>query len=253
MEATGSYGLKLAQYLYDNEFKVSVVNPACIKSFAQSKLCRVKTDKADSKLITHFCKAMNPDTWKPTPLYLLELQELVNRLDSVIACKNQETNRLEKGLSSLVEDNVKAHITFLNQQIKEVEKLIAAHIKKHQDLSDKRTLLASILGVGEKTIAIVLAFLSNVEDFESPKQMVAFVGINPKHRQSVTSVRGTGRISKTGDSGLRKSFFMPAITSLKYNPLIKELTERLDKAGKAKMVIVVASYAQTASYYLWGT
>ncbi len=31
MEATGSYGLKLAQYLYDKNFKVSVVNPARIK------------------------------------------------------------------------------------------------------------------------------------------------------------------------------------------------------------------------------
>jgi transposase len=241
MEATGSYGLKLAQYFYENEFKVSVVNPARIKGFAQSKLSRVKTDKADSELISRFCEAMNPEAWKPTPLHLLELQELVNRLDSLIASKNRETNRLEKGLSSLVEDNVKAHITFLNQQIKEVEKLIAAHIKKHKDLSDKGTLLASIPGVGEKTIAMVLAFLSNVEDFESPKQMVAFIGLNPKHRQSGTSVRGSARVSKTGDSGLRKSFFMPAIVCLKYNPLIREFAVRLNNAGKSKMVIVIAA------------
>ena len=71
--------------------------------------------------------------------------------------------------------------------------------------------------------------------------MVAFVGLNPKHRQSGTSVRGAGRISKTGDSELRKSFYMPAITSIKYNPLIKALAERLDKAGKPKMVIVIAA------------
>src|ERR1700761_8408320 len=54
MEATGSYSLKLAQYLYEINFKVSVVNPARIKGFAQSKLCRVKTDKADSELIAYF-------------------------------------------------------------------------------------------------------------------------------------------------------------------------------------------------------
>ena len=61
MEATGSYGLKLARYLYENNFKVSVVNPVRIKGFAQSKLCRVKTDKADSDLIAHFCQTMKPD------------------------------------------------------------------------------------------------------------------------------------------------------------------------------------------------
>lgn len=216
----GSYGflwVKVSSIPYNNNFKVSVVNPARIKGFARSKLCRVKID---SKLIAYFCQAMNPKSWKPTPLHVLELQELVNHLDSLIASKNQETNRLEKGLSSLIEANVKAHITFLNQQIKEVEKMIADHIKKHKDLSDKGTLLASISGIGEKTIAIVLAFLSNLEDFDSVKQIVAFVGLNPKPRQSGTSIRGSGRISKTGDSGLRKSFFMPVLTSIKYNSII---------------------------------
>jgi len=241
MEATGSYGLKLAQYLYENQFKVSIVNPARVKGFAQSKLCRVKTDKADSELIAHFCKVMNPDLWQPTPLHIKELQDLVNRLESLIANKTQETNRLEKGLSALVEANVKSHITFLNQQIKEMEKLIAAHIKSHNDLSDQYILLTSIPGVGEKTITIVLAFLSNVQKFDSAKQMVAFVGLNPKPRQSGTSVRGTSRISKTGDADLRRAFYMPAIVSLKFNPIIKDFTERLSRAGKSKMVIVVAA------------
>lgn len=69
MEATNLYGLKLADYLYAENFKVSVVNPARLKGFAQSKLCRVKTDKADSKLIAYFCQAMNPELWAPTPKY----------------------------------------------------------------------------------------------------------------------------------------------------------------------------------------
>jgi len=58
MEATGGYGLKLAEYLYDNNFKVSVVNPARVKGFSMSKLSRVKTDKADCELIAYFCQAM---------------------------------------------------------------------------------------------------------------------------------------------------------------------------------------------------
>ncbi len=48
----------------------------------------------------------------------------------------------------------------LNEQIKEIEQLISNHIKNHKELDDKGTLLASIPGVGEKTIAVVLAFLS---------------------------------------------------------------------------------------------
>lgn len=115
-------------------------------------------------------------------------------------------------------------------------------------------LLTSIPGVGEKTIAIVLAFLSNIQKFDSAKQMIAFVGLNPKPRQSGTSIRGTSRIlSKTGDADLCRAFYMPAILSLKFNPIIKDFTERLSSAGKSKMVIVVAAIRKLLHINLWGT
>lgn len=40
MEATGSYGEKLADYLYAEGHGVHIINPACIKAFAKSKLSR---------------------------------------------------------------------------------------------------------------------------------------------------------------------------------------------------------------------
>jgi transposase len=48
MEHTGVYHLKLANYLYENGYKVAVVNPFSIKKFMEAKMTRVKTDKADS-------------------------------------------------------------------------------------------------------------------------------------------------------------------------------------------------------------
>ena len=239
MEATGGYESKLAQYLYDNNFKVSVINPARIKGFSMSKLSRVKTDKADSELIAQFCQAMQPDLWKPTPLNIQELQQWVRRLDSLIANKNQENNRLD-GASEVVAINISTHIEFLDKQIQEVEELISNNIKGHQDLNDKSKLLNSIPGIGEKTIAIILAFLT-VENFDSAKQVVAFVGLNPKPKQSGSSVLGAGRISKTGDADLRKAFYMPAIVSLRFNPIIKGFAERLSSVGKAKMIVVIAA------------
>lgn len=239
MEATGGYESKLAQYLYDNNFKVSVINPARIKGFSMSKLSRVKTDKADSELIAQFCQAMQPDLWKPTPLNIQELQQWVRRLDSLIANKNQENNRLD-GASEVVAINISTHIEFLDKKIQEVEELISNNIKGHQDLNDKSKLLNSIPGIGEKTIAIILAFLT-VENFDSAKQVVAFVGLNPKPKQSGSSVLGAGRISKTGDADLRKAFYMPAIVSLRFNPIIKGFAERLSSVGKAKMIVVIAA------------
>jgi len=239
MEATGGYEAALAQYFYDNNFKVSVVNPARIKGFAMSRLSRVKTDKADSELIAYFCQAMQPNLWQPTPLHLQELQQLVRRLDSLIANKNQENNRLDGAIGE-VAINISAHIEFLDKQIKKIEELISKHIKEDKDLNDKSKLLDSIPGVGEKTIGVILAFLT-VENFDSAKQVAAFVGLNPKPRQSGSSVRGVGRISKTGNADLRKAFFMPAVVSLRFNPVVKDFADRLSGTGKAKMVVVIAA------------
>lgn len=239
MEATGGYEASLAEYLYDNGFKVSVVNPARIKGFAISRLSRVKTDKADCELIAYFCEAMKPDLWQPIPKHIQELQQWIRRLDSLIANKTQESNRI-KGAAPKVISHIQRHIDFLNTEIKDVEQLIANHIKEHKDLEDKNVLLASIPGIGDKTIAIVLAFLST-ENFDSAKQVVAFVGLNPKPRQSGSSVRGVSRISKTGDADLRKAFYMPAVVSVKYNPIIRDFYHRLINDGKPKMVAIIAS------------
>ena len=239
MEATGGYEVSLAEYLYGNHFKVSVVNPACVKGFSMSRLSRVKTDKADCELIAYFCQAMQPDLWQPAPLHVQELQQWVRRLDSLITNKHQESRRLE-GACNIISANIRIHIDFLDKQIEEIEELIFSHIKKHQDLNDRNTLLASIPGIGEKTIGVILAFL-NVENFNSAKQVAAFVGLNPKPRQSGSSVRGVGRISKTGDANLRKAFYMPALTAMRFNPIIKNFSERLSSTGKSKMVIVIAA------------
>ena len=220
-------------------FKVSVVNPARVKGFSMSRLSRVKTDKADCELIAYFCQAMQPDLWQPAPLHVQELQQWVRRLDSLITNKHQESRRLE-GACNIISANIRIHIDFLDKQIEEIEELISSHIKKHQDLNDRNKLLASIPGIGEKTIGVILAFL-NVENFNSAKQVAAFVGLNPKPRQSGSSVRGVGRISKTGDANLRKAFYMPALTAMRFNPIIKNFSERLSSTGKSKMVIVIAA------------
>ena len=54
MEATGYYHYRLAQFLYNNEVKVSVVNPLSVKRFIQMKLAKVKTDKSDAKAICEY-------------------------------------------------------------------------------------------------------------------------------------------------------------------------------------------------------
>jgi len=211
-----------------------------VLALRQSELARTKTDKADAKLIARFCKAINPSHWQPIPENILYLQSLTRRLDALLSMYRQECNRLEVCEKCLL-DSIQASINFIEAQIKEIKSKIKSHIDGDPDLNAKKQLLKTIPGVGEATIAQILTFMGDSHKFKSAKQVAAFVGLNPKHRISGTSVRGRAYISKTGNSALRKAFYMPAIVAKNHNPVIKEFCNRLEAAGKHKMCIIAAA------------
>ena len=117
MEATGTYGEALATYLFDAGHRVSIINPAVIKAYAQSRLSRTKTDKADATLIAQFCQEREPPAWSPLPREVRDLQALVRRLESLLEMHQMEVNRLEAGVSArAVREPLTAHITFLRRR-----------------------------------------------------------------------------------------------------------------------------------------
>ena len=240
LEATGAYGVALSYYLWDRGFMVSVVNPAKIKAFAQSELSRTKTDKADSKVIARYCRAIKPLAWEPLPEHVCLLQGWIRRLKALQSIYQEEMNRFEVAQAP-VQADIQEIMTFLAKKIKDVRKIIRDHIENHPDLRNKKELLKTIPGVGEATIAQILSFMATPERFKSPKQLVAFVGLNPRERQSGSSVHGKTKLSKTGDSALRKALYMPAITAKKHNPIVRTFCARLEKAGKPPMVIIGAA------------
>ena len=81
MEATGAYSLPLAEFMVNQGYAVSVVNPAKIKAFANSELSRTKTDKADAKLIARYAITLQPALWTPPPENIRILQALTRRVN----------------------------------------------------------------------------------------------------------------------------------------------------------------------------
>ena len=240
MEATNVYGDRLAEFLFDHEIVVSMVNPARIKGFAQSELLRTKTDKQDASLIARFCQAMKPRLWEPEPLAIRQLKALVKRLDMLIEMRQQEVNRLDVA-DEVVRPDIEHHIQELDQRILKLEEEIKNHIDDDPGLKEQKELLLSIPGVGEKTLATLLAYFSSIDRFDNAKKLASFCGVAPRQRESGTSVKGRGAMSKIGSSHLRKSLFFPAMVALRYNPALKQLRDRLAERGKPKMVIVGAA------------
>jgi transposase len=240
LESTGTYGLALAEYLHREGYVVSVVNPACIKAFAESALSRAKTDRVDAKLIARFCQAMHPQLWQPLAPPVSQLQGLVRRVEALQQMVGQERNRLEApGISEGVRASLERMVELLERELEQVRTQIADHIDRHPELKQRRDLLCSIPGLGEVTAARLLSEMSGIE-FGRARQVAAYAGLVPSPRESGTSVRGRGRLSKRGNPRLRQALYWPAIVAMRYNPILHAFAQRLLAAGKPKMVVIAA-------------
>ena len=238
LEATGNYGTALATFLYEKNLKVSVVNPSRIKGFAASELSRTKTDKADSRLIARFCKAAEPDRWRPVPTPVKKLQALVRRIGALNSMLRMECNRRENADID-AQESVERMINHLKIEIESVRRAIKDHISNNPELKRQDDLLQSVPGIGAVSASLILSFMAGKE-FAKAKEVTAFLGLNPRHHQSGTSVRGKTRMSKMGDARLRCALYMPALVALKYNPDIRAFGQRLLLAGKPRMLVVGA-------------
>lgn len=242
IEASGRYGNAVATFLHDRGYAVSVVNPARIKAYGQSRLKRIKTDPEDAKDIAHFCATQKPRLWTPPPPEIQELQALTRRLDSLKADRTRELNRKKSGITSqAVLHNIEAHLTFLDEQIAALEQQIDGLIKRHPALRQKHGLLTTIKGVGDITAAKFLAEVPDISHFASAPELAAYAGLTPKVHRSGSSVHRRAHLSKTGNSQLRTAFFMPALAAMRFNPIVRALALRLEERGKARMTIVAAA------------
>ena len=241
MEATGSYGEALAEYLYTEKFKVSVVNPKIIKHYGQSKMQRNKTDKLDARLIAEYCRKETPRAWEPRPEVQKVLKAMTRRLAALRDSRASEKNRLKaQAHPAVVKKSIETTIKFYDTQIAELESQIQQHIDQSpEELAQQHRLLTTIPGIGDKTAAILLAELPDLALFQSAKQVTAYAGLTPRQVQS-GKMKRSGGIYKLGSPRLRKALYFPALTGKVHNPILKAMAERLAERGITGMSMVAA-------------
>lgn len=241
LEATGGWSEEVAIVLSASGHRVSVVNPARIKAFAQSEMLRTKTDQIDAGLIARFCRLHEPEPWTPPTLEIRMLQGLVRREHSLIEMRVAEENRRGAPIvSAAVMASIEATIAHLQSELERVAREIEQLFDDYPTLRRQRDLLISIPGIAETTAARILGEMPNITEFRDVKAVAAFAGLSPRHYQS-GSIEHRSRLVKTGNAHLRRALFFPAIAAIRYNPPIRALAERLRTRGKAKMTVVAAA------------
>jgi transposase len=244
LEATAAYHEPAAHRLAALGMRVSVVNPAQVRSFAKGLGILGKTDRIDARLLARYGQLVRPKAWQPPAEAVADLQALVARLDDVEADLRREESRLEqartRGCPGVVEQSLLESIAALKARRGSLRRAIVAHTAAHDALQADLERLLTIPAVGPKTATRMLALL-RARGFESARQAAAYLGLVPVERQSGKSVRGRPRLSRAGNPRLRAALYMAAVVGIRRNPDLKAQYERLLKAGKCKMAALGAA------------
>lgn len=239
LEATGSYGIGVAEYLHDYGYGVSVVNPGQIKAFGRSELVRTKTDQVDAGIIARFCRAIQPPLWNPPPQHVRDLRDLIRRRETLSNVITAEKNRLESATSQEVRRSIESVLKSLKAELTKLESDIGKHVDGHPDLREQVDRLDEIPGFGTLTAMKVIAETNGFEVCDSSREIAAFAGLNPRLYESGT-IRRRGQISKIGNSALRKALYYAALSAKNHSAYFRPFVQRLIAAGKRPKVIITA-------------
>jgi transposase len=241
MEATGPFSDALACFLAQNDRLVSIVNPIRIKHARLAWGRSGKTDRADAALIADFAAREQPAPWVPAPPEVRELQALMRRIDDLTDLAAREKIRLASpALNHSVRRSIQRTLRWLRKEAASVRAAADQFIDATVKLAVDWALLESIPGVGRQTANTILAELPSVEKLPGAESAAAYCGLSPREFQSGTSVKKRTRLSKCGNSRLRKALFLPTQTAVRFNPILRCFYERLIRAGKPKMQAIGA-------------
>lgn len=258
MEATGVYHELLALKLFKSQEKVSVILPNKAKKYIQSLGVKTKNDKADAKALSIMGAQQKLDLWQPMGDFFYKLRAMTRMYQShqegITALKNQI-----EALSNCMykqTDLIKDLNTLINRYEKLKDKLIK-HIEKHfdsnEEVKEKVAGICEIKGVSMLTVAVLLAETNGFELFENSRQLVSYSGFDVVENQSGKH-SGRTKISKKGNSRIRRALYMPGLNVVKYDERFREFFERIMSNKKDKKMIgyvAVQKKLLVIIYSLW--
>lgn len=182
-----------------------------------------KLGKKFMKLLAHVC---TPDDIRKMPMEKLRNYISESKAERIkeIAEKSQGAVDYDKAMRFEIKSLVRQGRCII-LEIDRVEKAIEKEFNKI------RSPIKSIPGIGPITGAVICSEIGDCSNFDNPKKLVGFAGLDPVIKESGKS-RILCRISKRGSPQLRWAFFNAAFTGTRFNPVLKAYYEKKRKEGK---------------------
>ncbi len=220
MEASGGYERLSAIALDAARLPVAVVNARHVREFAKSQGKLAKTDRLDAASAAHFGEVSNI---KPRPLpsaEARELEALVTRRRQLIQMRTAEQQRRPQA-PPFLRRSIDRTIAVFNQELADIDADLERRLRASPLWREREDLLRTVPGVGPALTFTLLAELPELGTCSSGR------------------FRGA-RVCWGGRASVRAALYMPTLSALRSNPIIKEFYARLVAAGKPGKVALTA-------------
>ena len=237
VEATGCYHESIARAFLDRGLAVLVLNPQLTTTKAmRSSVRSVKTDAADAVGIAQ------------------KLREKRGSIGHIFSwdVDRRTVQALGRSYDHLLwhRQSLKAHVAMFaerglaNEYAPDPDALGPEIARLRCDLiSEARRvyptefeIMVAIPGIADETAARFLAETMGIERFKSGHALAAFAGLDPRVKESGTSVRGKGSMTKTGSSILRNLLGWTGMNIVQFNASFRKRFEYDLERGKPRGV-----------------
>lgn len=259
MEATGVYHQELAYALAAKELPVVILLPNKANSFSKSINIRAKSDIIDAKLLCQMGLERKLSTWQPPETIFATLKVLTREREALVLQRSKLKNQLHAYQTAFIKTDktisrIKWHILYLTKQIRDAQADMKALVKQNQWIADRVKKITKIKGLSFLSVVTILAETDGFNIILNQKQLIGYSGLDIRIDQSGEKTT-KGRITKKGNSHLRKALYMPALSACRTNKTMKIFYTKLNERQKAKKqgVIAVQRKLLLLTYSLWKT
>lgn len=273
LEATGNSDA-IANLLAPLVGKVVVSNPSKTRAIAEAK---VKTDKVDARILAQLLAAdFLPPVWLPDERTRSLRRQVARRAHIV-----QQRTRIKNQVHAILARNLaptppvsdlfgRAGRHWLSRQElpADEEATVAALLRQldfHADelaIVDKELAgealldpavarLMTVPGIDAIAGIAIVAAVGDFTRFDDPNKLVAYVGLNPRVRQSGNSAPVHGRISKTGRAHVRGVLVEAAWSASRAPGPLRAFFQRVKaRRGFQKAVVATARKMTVLAWHL---
>jgi transposase len=250
VEATSTYHLDVAILLArTSRCEVMVANPRSTHAFHNARNVRAKTDRVDARSLMEFARTMPFVPWTAPEQSVLEFRAFAVYLEQLIKEQTRTRNQLHAAsatdtASRWVVDQLRKRLDELGTAIELATAKMAEHASAHPVLAAAVERIVTIPAIGQLTAMRLTALFLVLDSSMTSKEITAWAGLDPRPKESGTSVRGRRAISKRGNARARASLYMSAVTATRMQGPFRALYVRIsgtkEAPKKAKMVGIVA-------------